>query len=268
MKRKGRLSDLSEKLGYGWCGNGDLEGTVILPEPNGHPTNGPVIATTIQYRFADYPDSFPHGMLIQEGGFPSFLAWYFAGKVPSLSPIWNGLRLGMRFLKQATLRLPLLNKIDRHPQEINIGDDVAGLLDKDTLVRRTLMLLGMGRDRSDGRIVLRDDGKPIVKWRIDASRLHYKRLRREMKKIATALGGRYLDSPLTYMDKVIAVHNLGGCVMADDAEGGVVNSFGEVFGYSGLYVVDGSIIPTSLGPNPSLTISAVAERIAENFELD
>jgi cholesterol oxidase len=41
-----------------------------------------------------------------------------------------------------------------------------------------------------------------------------------------------------------------------------VDSFGEVFGYPGLHVVDGSILPGPVGPNPSLTIAALAERAA------
>ena len=48
--------------------------------------------------------------------------------------------------------------------------------------------------------------------------------------------------------------------MADDPAGGVVDSFGRVFGYDGLHVVDGSIIPSPLGANPSKTIAALAER--------
>ena len=84
-----------------------------------------------------------------------------------------------------------------------------------------------------------------------------------------------LDPPLSPAQRdqlhrafTAAVHSLGGCVMADSAEHGVVDTRGEAFGHPGLYVVDGSIIPTSLGPNPSLTISAMAERIAAQFELE
>jgi cholesterol oxidase len=55
-------------------------------------------------------------------------------------------------------------------------------------------------------------------------------------------------------------HVLGGAVIADDPENGVVNGLHEVFGYPGLYVVDGSVIASNLGVNPALTITALAER--------
>ena len=50
--------------------------------------------------------------------------------------------------------------------------------------------------------------------------------------------------------------------MADSRDRGVVNAAGEVFGYPGLYISDGSVIPSSLAVNTSLTILANAERIA------
>jgi cholesterol oxidase len=50
--------------------------------------------------------------------------------------------------------------------------------------------------------------------------------------------------------------------MADSKEHGVVDASGEVFDYPGLYVSDGSAIPSSLAVNTSLTILANAERIA------
>jgi cholesterol oxidase len=54
-------------------------------------------------------------------------------------------------------------------------------------------------------------------------------------------------------------HLLGGAGMADGPSHGVVDGRNRVFGYEGLYVVDGSMIPSNLGVNPSLTITALAE---------
>jgi hypothetical protein len=57
-----------------------------------------------------------------------------------------------------------------------------------------------------------------------------------------------------------ASHPLGGCRMAATKDLGVVDHRNEVFGNEGLFCIDSSAIPTSLGVNPSLTISAVSER--------
>jgi cholesterol oxidase len=62
--------------------------------------------------------------------------------------------------------------------------------------------------------------------------------------------------------RLVTVHPLGGCPMGTSARDGVVDSHGNVFGADGLYVADGSIMPGPVGANPSLTIAAMAERIA------
>ena len=67
------------------------------------------------------------------------------------------------------------------------------------------------------------------------------------------------------LGKFITVHPLGGCPMSDDPQGGVVDEHGRVHGYDGLYVLDGSIVPTALGVNPSKTIAALAERGVEHL---
>jgi len=55
-------------------------------------------------------------------------------------------------------------------------------------------------------------------------------------------------------------HILGGCSIAADVNHGVVDAQQMIFGYEGLYVCDGSVIPANLGVNPSLTITAMTER--------
>jgi len=74
--------------------------------------------------------------------------------------------------------------------------------------------------------------------------------------------GRFM--PPTY-DSLSAAHPLGGCRMADSRDFGVVDHRCEAFGNEGLFCMDSSAIPTSLGVNPSLTISAVVERAAEQL---
>lgn len=55
-------------------------------------------------------------------------------------------------------------------------------------------------------------------------------------------------------------HILGGCAMGDSSETGVIDAQHRLFGYDGLYVIDGSAISANPGVNPSLTITALAER--------
>ncbi|MGC4092867.1 MAG: GMC family oxidoreductase [Polyangiaceae bacterium] len=61
-------------------------------------------------------------------------------------------------------------------------------------------------------------------------------------------------------------HILGGCCIGNSAENGVIDERQQVFGYQGLYVCDGSVVPGNLAVNPSLTICALAERFAAQFE--
>lgn len=65
----------------------------------------------------------------------------------------------------------------------------------------------------------------------------------------------------------VTAHILGGAVMAASPDNGVIDSNHEVFGYPGLFVVDGAAIPANVGVNPSLTITAMAERFAAQFPL-
>ncbi|MDT8273294.1 MAG: GMC oxidoreductase, partial [Desulfomonilia bacterium] len=55
-------------------------------------------------------------------------------------------------------------------------------------------------------------------------------------------------------------HILGGCHMGASPESGVIDSSHQVFGYPGLYVVDGAAVSANVGVNPALTITALAER--------
>ena len=55
-------------------------------------------------------------------------------------------------------------------------------------------------------------------------------------------------------------HILGGAVMGKDETEGVINAKNEVFGYKNMYVIDGSMISSNPGVNPSLSITAISER--------
>ncbi|MEY4545686.1 MAG: hypothetical protein RL685_1881 [Pseudomonadota bacterium] len=64
----------------------------------------------------------------------------------------------------------------------------------------------------------------------------------------------------TLLNVPTTAHLLGGCCMGASAETGVVDTQHRVFGHPGLYVIDGSTISANPGVNPSLTITALAER--------
>ncbi len=73
--------------------------------------------------------------------------------------------------------------------------------------------------------------------------------------LAGGTWGDVLNIPLT-------AHYLGGCVISDDPTAGVIDPYHRVWNYPSLYVVDGAAITANLGVNPSLSISAQAERAA------
>jgi cholesterol oxidase len=62
------------------------------------------------------------------------------------------------------------------------------------------------------------------------------------------------------MNMSTTAHILGGCAIGANPQEGAINSKHQLFGYPGLYVVDASAIPANVGVNPSLTITAIAER--------
>jgi cholesterol oxidase len=86
-----------------------------------------------------------------------------------------------------------------------------------------------------------------------------------MSELAHRLGGRFEDDPLDYLHKKITVHPVGGCSMGVTAEQGVVDANGQVFGYPGFVIADGSVMPGPVGPNPSFTIAALADKFADHL---
>ena len=78
-------------------------------------------------------------------------------------------------------------------------------------------------------------------------------------------GDPYSVLPEVLLDTCSTAHILGGCNMAATPEKGVIDTTGRIHGYENLYVVDGSIVPANLGVNPSLTITALAEYIMDQF---
>ncbi|MGH3413963.1 MAG: GMC oxidoreductase [Marmoricola sp.] len=81
-----------------------------------------------------------------------------------------------------------------------------------------------------------------------------------VRRMAALLGGTPGGSIGEPFNRPLTAHFIGGCTIGDSPETGVVDPWQRVYGYPGLHVVDGSAISANLGVNPSLTITAQAER--------
>jgi cholesterol oxidase len=162
--------------------------------------------------------------------------------------------------------------IEDMAQASSLAGGVALLMLAD--LSRAMTLLGTGHDRAEGEIRL-VGGTPTVRWPDYDRQPSHAELARLMDQYAKAFGGRFAGfSPA----RNYTAHPLGGCRMGASAGRGVVNHRGQVFDasagdqsravHAGLYVADASIMPTALGNNPLLTITALAERIADLIVTD
>jgi cholesterol oxidase len=248
------LPKLSAALGTHFSGNGDFLCGALNTREALDPWNGPVITTALPYE----ADGFH--FYLQEGGFSPDLAFLVAAMHPNSS-------FATQMMRGPISHLARLRTF--HAEIGRLAMEHSGR-ERSQVPANSMIFLGMGQDASDGRITLKrrfgQRPKLAVEWDHTASRPMLNLMENEFKRISAQLGGIYAASPLWALLKtLITVHPLGGCAIADDESLGVCSPFGEVWNYPGLFVADGSSIPRSLGPNPSLTISAVAERIAEHI---
>ena len=162
-------------------------------------------------------------------------------------------------------------------------------------------MLAMSHDSSTGRLSIAAESKDvIIDWKRVGYQKNFVNVAKAMEKATKGLKGSFVINPTWNADlgkTLICPHPLGGCVMGESGEVGVVNHAGQVFQgneqhhelqfcplllldhcqqcldvilhaltgessevFEGLLVVDGAIIPRSVGVNPVWTISTVAER--------
>ncbi|MEA2312647.1 MAG: cholesterol oxidase [Solirubrobacteraceae bacterium] len=261
LRNRAALPGLSAQVGQGFTGNGDLLTFALRCSATGLdgnraprvtlPEYGPVITSAI--RVGDELDgdgSTGRGFYLEDAGYPAFVSW-----------------MAQMFDEPAALAR-VLPAIARRLLGRGDGADISGLasdlLGECRLSSAVLPLLGMGRDVPDGVMKLDDKGHLEVDWRKDAgSHDYFERLRDTSRQIADTLGAEFLDNPIWRLNRVITVHALGGARMGRDDSEGVVDPYGRVFNLPGLHVADGSVMPGPVGPNPSLTIAAVADRFAD-----
>ncbi len=241
---------VSDRLGRRFSANGDIiafgwgASTQVNAVGVGHPSKVPGLevgaAVSGQIEFRD-ADDLSREMTVQEGAMPSAMA-------PVLPVLFlpNGRLLGaLQSLVSGVYKGPFAS---------------------------LQTFFAVSHDDAGGAFSLKDD-RLVLEWANAKDQPVYRGLDRVLSEIVTRSGGSYVRNPLagTVMGHQPATaHPLGGCGMGRDREEGVVDHRGAVFDghpgkdgsavHAGLYVLDGSIIPRSLGVNPLLTITALAER--------
>ena len=239
---------LSDRLGRRFSANGDIiafgygAGVPVNSVGIGYPAkiDRHVVGAAVsgQLEIID-ADDLARSMIIQEGAMPSAMA-------PMLPVMFlpNGRLLGaLQSLITGVYQGPF-----QHLQ----------------------MFFAVSHDSASGVFTLDGDRLDLA-WPGAKDEAVYRRLDEALGKVVGAVGGSYVKNPLagTVMGHQPATaHPLGGASMGADRSTGVVDHKGRAFDprggettvHDGLYVVDGSIIPRSLGCNPLLTITALAER--------
>jgi len=263
LRSKANGLPLSGQLGAGFTGNGDVlafsyNGTKPIHgiglghrKPGELPPTGPCITGIIDIRKQEELD---HGMVVEEGSIP--------GAIGALMPLAFSLASATGGTLSDRSPATVLRQTRNTLESMTLGP-YTGAVD------RTQTYLVMTHDGSDGRMYL-DNDRLRIDWNGVGKEPIFQRVSDTLNACTTPLDGIYTIDPLwsKFLNKsLVTVHPLGGCRMAEVAAFGVVNHKGQVFSgesgaavYDSLYVADGSVIPRSLGVNPLLTISAVAER--------
>jgi len=240
------LPNLSASLGKRWSSNGDFLTPAMYLNRTLWPDRGTTIGAVI-----DYLDASDNGKTywIQDGGIPNVMNKYFQA---------------------------VFNRVSKQPGESHLleGFNMKSLLQHLTLLtanfdffKHIMPWFAQGVDAGDGELSL-TNGALDLKWDITRSLGMFETIEKRHSALAEATGGHPFPLPTWALShELITPHPLGGCNMGPTPTEGVVNHLGEVFGYKNLYVADGAVIPTALGVNPSRTISALAERIADRMQL-
>lgn len=250
LKCRSAFPRLSSRLGDRFCGNGDLLGFVKGGRKRiFDASRGPVITSTL--RIPDALDGETgRGHFVQDGGYPGFVDWML-----ETANAWGPVRRATSLVFNRALAA-----VTEDPRS-QLSTRLAGLLGLTRSSAGSLPLLGMGRDIPDGTMRLRD-GWLDVDWTTATSTAYFAGLVATMRSVASALDSHFRVNPTWKLGRVVTVHPLGGCPMGRHMEEGVVDEYGEVFGYPGLFVADGSVMPGPVGSNPALTIAALAERFS------
>jgi cholesterol oxidase len=228
------LPDISSRLGRNWSSNGDFLTPAFHADRRPEPSAGPTITSAID--FLDRSEG-GESFWIQDGGFPDLFAnWLREGEAahPKVR----------RLLKSIRTRLMAHGPVDHVMPWFAQGVDAA---DGTLSLKRRWWLFGP-RDLS-------------LDWEIEKSEGVMSAIVAMHQRLAHATGGHpIVPATWTLLKFLVTPHPLGGCNMGVSRDDGVVDHRGELFGYPGLFVLDGAIVPEAVGVNPSRTIAALAER--------
>ena len=252
LKNHSRLRRLSPALGSRFSGNGDALALALDPHAPGVTGARTEYGPTMTSRL-DYTDELR--FMVADGGLPG----NFGGLleiVRGVSALTGWGRVVLH-VKNAATKLGLT---DRHVTHRNVKL-------KQEPIGDSLVFLMIGRDAADGQMRLTPLFRCFdVRWKKSDSAKLFADMERVAGKLAEAAEAKsFFALDAGPLSKFITVHPLGGCPMSDDPAAGVTDDRGQVHGYEGLYVLDGSIVPTALGVNPSKTIAALAERGVEHL---
>lgn len=233
------LPQISRFLGRNWSSNGDFLTPAFYENRRVSPTQGPTITCAIDFLDGSQGTKF----FVEDGGFPDVLGNYLE----------EWLRLGTGNRRVRRLLRDLAPKVRERDPLSNV-----------------MPWFGQGIDGGDGRLYLgREWWRPWrrklkLDWDVTNSEAAIDGLVGMHQRLSAATGGvPFVPPTWSVWKNLVTPHPLGGCNMGTSSENGVVDHRGEVFGYPRLHVADGAIIPRPIGLNPSRTIAALAERIAE-----
>ena len=241
MQHKGRLTGLSSELGQRARTNS--EQLLLVTRPHGewkhdpekvHVTPGSVAITS-----SVWPDA-----------------------VTSIEPVYYGVGSSLLALlttyhlhgEQKHPTLSWLKELVEHPTE------VLGFADLRQWSERTAIMLCM--QTTDTSIELYWDGA-ILRSRHGAGApptVHIPVIEEFVDRLANKLDSREGATLTEVINRTATAHFTGGIPIGESSERGAVDPYQRVFGAPGLHVMDGSVMPANPGVNPSLTITALAER--------
>jgi cholesterol oxidase len=224
------------------------------------PNYGPVITQRTDYNlFKNFERE--HAFMLQDASYGNILAWFVEGAKPGF------LRLDAlgHFLRDLFTRLTSGKSLG------SLGWALDDLLSNDVSYH-TCVLLCMGIDKSNGVMTLDENHQLSIDWPYKDSLSLYEAILEAGKQFSRTIEAS-IFTPLPTWDwpirNNVTVHALGGCNLADDPSVGVTSAapetFGELFGYKNLFVADGAIVPTAVGANPTATISALSEMVAQGI---